>query len=155
MPGIMSYYIDPRYFTVREQEEIMRIISDTRGWVGRGYRFRRVYDMTPRPDIVIIKLPRRAMRGLFGRDPELRGFSVTQTTAEGHVIYIDATNWLHIPKNFHGSLQTYRQYLVQHEIGHCLGYGHVPATMHGRLCPVMYQQTRGTQTCRANPWSIY
>jgi hypothetical protein len=148
-----TYYIDTRNFRTDEQAEIADIIDDIRGWAGLGYRFRRVYDRSSHPDIVIVKLSRSQMLRRFAERPDLHGLSVTSRGANGSVIYIDDTNWRQVPANFYGSRQTYRQYLVQHEIGHCLGFEHVPASAGHSRCPVMYQQTRGTITCRANPWS--
>lgn len=150
----LTYYIDTRCFNINEQNLISDIIHDSRGWAGIGYAFRRVYDTTPQPDIVILKLSRQQMRRKFAGRPDLKGLSVTSQGPEVSVIYIDDLNWRHPPEFFSGNLQLYRAYLIQHEVGHCLGFDHVPASVNMTRCPVMYQQTRGTITCRANPWIL-
>jgi hypothetical protein len=49
-------------------------------------------------------------------------------------------------------LETYRNYLVNHEFGHGLGYGHVGCSREGALAPVMMQQSMRLDGCVANGW---
>jgi len=49
-------------------------------------------------------------------------------------------------------LDTYRTYLVNHEFGHGLGYGHIGCPAAGSRAPVMMQQSKGLGGCAANGW---
>jgi hypothetical protein len=85
-------------------------------------------------------------------------------------VFINEARWVRGAVPFQGDIGSYRQYLINHEVGHAIGYQkHEPCTDDGALAPVMMQQTFSTsnnddakfdpesvkpdgKTCRFNPW---
>ena len=60
--------------------------------------------------------------------------------------------WVKGVPRYGAPLSVYRQYLVNHEVGHRLGNGHERCPGQGRPAPVMQQQTLGLHGCRPHPW---
>jgi hypothetical protein len=68
----------------------------------------------------------------------------------GNVV-INFTRWMHGGRAYGAHLDRYRTYVVNHEVGHALGRGHLGCPGPGKLAPVMMQQTKGVGACRPNP----
>ena len=85
-------------------------------------------------------------------------------------VFINEARWVRGAVPFEGDVGSYRQYVINHEVGHAIGYLHHQACdKQGGLAPVMMQQTFSTdnddlakfdpddvkadgKTCRFNPW---
>ena len=65
---------------------------------------------------------------------------------------INLARWATAVPHYDGDIETYRHYVVNHEVGHALGNGHVDCPGPGQLAPVMVQQTLGLQGCVKNAW---
>lgn len=65
---------------------------------------------------------------------------------------MNLARWETAVPDYEGDLPTYRQYVVNHEVGHYLGNGHEACPGAGALAPVMQQQTLGLDGCRKNAW---
>ena len=65
---------------------------------------------------------------------------------------INLARWATAVPDYQGDIATYRLYVVNHEVGHVLGHGHVNCPGPGQLAPVMVQQTLDLQGCEKNAW---
>ena len=70
----------------------------------------------------------------------------------GERAVINLARWETAVPDYGGDIATYRQYVVNHEVGHALGNGHEECAGPGRLAPVMQQQTLGLEGCVRNAW---
>ena len=90
-----------------------------------------------------------------GIDISVSGRPYTSCRLPGQVV-INLDRWrLSVPEyiTWGASLETYRTYVVNHEVGHELGYGHEGCPGKGRAAPVMMQQTLYLNGCVPSPWS--
>jgi len=70
-------------------------------------------------------------------------------------VVINMYRWLSGAKDFNNEIATYRIYLINHEVGHYLGWGHTDCPSENALAPVMMQQSKSTSGCIPNGWPIY
>ena len=70
-------------------------------------------------------------------------------------VVINMFRWTSGAKDFDNDLSTYRIYLINHEVGHWLGWGHSDCPSENALAPVMMQQSKTTDGCIPNGWPIY
>ena len=70
----------------------------------------------------------------------------------GERAVINLARWETAVPDYAGDIPTYRQYVVNHEVGHALGNGHQDCPGPGRVAPVMQQQTLGLEGCTKNAW---
>ena len=122
-------------------------LGDPRGWTaGAALRLRRVgpgqrYDFT-----VYLATPRTRDR-LCAGGPD--GYT---SCRNGDRVVLNVARWVKGVPHYGAPLAVYRQYMVNHEVGHRLGHGHERCPGKGRPAPVMQQQTLGRHGCRAFAW---
>ncbi|WP_338090577.1 DUF3152 domain-containing protein [Planosporangium thailandense] len=125
-------------------------LGDPRSWIASGqFRLQRVTAATPAEFTIYLASPTtsEAMCAKGGLSTE----KFTSCRLPGQVIINDA-RWLTAIPDYGASLEVYRTYAINHEVGHQLGHGHEACPGPGQLAPVMQQQTYGLKGCVANPW---
>ena len=65
---------------------------------------------------------------------------------------INSDRWLLGAQSWGADIAGYRQMVVNHEVGHALGHGHLFCPAAGAPAPVMQQQTISLQGCAPNGW---
>jgi hypothetical protein len=116
-------------------------LADPRGWAGDGkVSVQRVDSGNPTMRVTL-SAPETVHR------PDKCGFTIKYESscyrrAEERVM-INLARWVRGAVAFGGDMLTYRQYAINHEVGHAFNNGHVGCATEGALAPVMMQQTFG------------
>ncbi|MGW7095269.1 DUF3152 domain-containing protein [Streptomyces sp. NPDC054874] len=138
-------------------EAVQKTLNDDRSWAHNGaMTFERISSGTP--DFVITL----ASPGTTGDWCAKSGLDTTVDnvscdSAATDRVMINAYRWAQGAATFGPEkLLSYRQMLINHEVGHRLGHNHVSCRTPGALAPVMQQQTKTLKlegvTCKPNPW---
>ncbi|HEU4545293.1 MAG TPA: DUF3152 domain-containing protein [Microlunatus sp.] len=127
---------------------IQTTLSDPRSWIGGGdWRLELVSDPGRADFTVFLATPGTVDRYCW----PLRTYGRVSCQA-GNRVMLNAWRWAHGADAYGSDVGAYRQYLVNHEVGHRLGHNHVGCSGKGKRAPVMMQQTKGVGVCEANPW---
>ncbi|MFD4366344.1 DUF3152 domain-containing protein [Rhodococcus sp. NPDC058521] len=142
-------------------------LSNPKSWThDPRFAFRRVDQ--GEPDFRVSLTSQMTVRDACGYDIELE--VSCYNPGIGRVL-LNEPRWVRGAIAFQGDIGSYRQYQINHEVGHAVGYrDHQPCEVDGGLAPVMMQQTFGTAnddiakldpegvvpknglTCNFNPW---
>lgn len=156
--------------------QVEGILSEPRSWPGTGrVSFQRVDAGQPNPSFRLsLTTPDTAHR------PDVCGFSIKYESScyvrkfDKRVV-INLSRWVRGALAFGSDIGSYRQYAINHEVGHAIGNGHLACGANGEAAPVMMQQTFGVandyvaelnkvdpgnysavpadgKVCRYNPW---
>jgi hypothetical protein len=128
--------------------QIQTTLTDPRSWIGGGdWRLELVSDPARADFTVFLATPKTVDRYCW----PLRTYGRVSCQA-GDRVMLNAWRWAHAADAYGSDVGAYRQYLVNHEVGHRLGHNHVGCPGKGKRAPVMMQQTKSVGSCEANPW---
>ncbi|MEU9467115.1 DUF3152 domain-containing protein [Streptomyces avermitilis] len=139
-------------------QAVQKTLNDDRSWAHNGARtFERI--SSGKPDFVItLASPGTTADWCAKSGLDTTEDNVSCDSAATERVMINAYRWAQGSKTygFGDQIHAYRQMLINHEIGHRLGYGHVTCDKDGELAPVMQQQSKFLDHdgihCRANAW---
>lgn len=130
--------------------QVDRTLGDRRSWIaGRRFRLQRV-PISAHAEFTIFLASARTSERMC-RTGGLETAAYTSCRLPTQVI-INDDRWRGSVRGYGAPLASYRQYVINHEVGHQLGHGHEACPGKGRAAPVMMQQTYGLKGCTANSW---
>ncbi|MEU5151612.1 DUF3152 domain-containing protein [Streptomyces yangpuensis] len=147
--------LDPQLFA----EAVHRTLNDDRSW---GHGGTRTFERVPggKADFVIT-LASPGTTGIWCAKSNLDTVvgNVSCDSASTERVMINAFRWAQGSETYGpDQMLTYRQMLINHEVGHRLGHDHVNCRTPGALAPVMQQQTKSLNIdgiqCKPNPWAF-
>ena len=121
--------------------EVERVLSDPKGWASAGMNFVRVDEGE---DITVLLARPRSVDALCL--PMKTGGALscaTQRQANINLTRFERGSW-----TWGDDVDGYRTYLINHEVGHLLGMGHLDCPEAGAPAPVMMQQTIKLKRCK-------
>jgi hypothetical protein len=143
-------------------------LAAAQGWTHDGqFAFQRIDTGTPTLHISLTSTTTVRPDTECGYQVPLETSCYNATT---HRVILNAARWVRGALPYQGDVGSYRPYMINHEVGHALGFDHQPCPANGALAPVLMQQTFGTAndqvahldpegvvpanglTCRPNPW---
>ncbi|UUU21834.1 DUF3152 domain-containing protein [Streptomyces sp. DSM 40750] len=130
-------------------EQVERILADPRGWTADGdSAFQRVSG--GRTDFVVkVATP--------GTVDDICGEYGLNTRGEvncnvGRNVMVNLKRWELATPVYAKDIEAYRALIINHEVGHFLGHGHVGCRGKGKPAPAMMQQIKGMDGCVPNVW---
>ena len=134
-PGEFAYFVDTA-------------LADSRGWIAaKRWRFQRVPNCENTQLQVNLATPPTVDRLCAGAANTGGEWSCHNNGG----VYVNLDRWkfgvVHASDLF-----AYRVMVINHEVGHSLGFAHVDCPGQGRTAPIMLTQSRGLNGCVFNPY---
>lgn len=133
-------------------------LAHPNGWtVDPRFGFEHIsIDSGQEPDLRIQLTSAETIGGLCGNELAIETSCFYN---DGNRVLINEFRWVRGADPFDGDLGSYRQYVINHEVGHGIGYAeHVACAADGELAPIMMQQTltlNNSELFRIDPEEVY
>ncbi len=157
--------VDLAYDADQFASEALAILSDQRSWIGAGnYRFQLVAGGSTSglaSDAGVEFTLYLATPGTADALCAPLGTGGKLSCRNGDRVVENFHRWMRGPDVFHdrfeGELETYRNYLINHEVGHRIGKSHqnITGCRADVYAPVMMQQTLDVRGCAINGWPAH
>ena len=128
-------------------DTVARILNDSRGWGAEGALAFQPVSADDADFRLVLASPDTTDRLCFPLRTGGKYSCRNQRT-----VVLNVARWESGTEEYSENLEIYRQYLVNHEVGHFLGHEHVRCPGPGEPAPVMMQQTKGLGECLLNGW---
>jgi Protein of unknown function (DUF3152) len=158
---LRTYHVAVEHRSGQDAAEFAQVVDstlgDSRSWIGgRGLRLQRVDPSVAASFTVFLatRVTAAVLCDRGGTNIRIGGVPYTSCRTTGRAI-INLDRWeLSAPPYVSAKvpLATYRQYVINHEVGHELGHQHEGCPRNGSLAPVMVQQTLTLRGCVPNAW---
>ncbi len=129
--------------------QVERTLADPRGWTADGHSaFQRV-SSGPTDFKVSLATPATVDKVCAEGGLDTGG---KVNCSVNHDVMVNLRRWVLATEFYPKDVIGYRSLIINHEVGHFLGHGHVTCPGEGRSAPAMMQQIKGLLGCVPNVW---
>nr|WP_225886571.1 DUF3152 domain-containing protein [Streptomyces canus] len=130
-------------------EQVERTLADPRGWTADGHSaFQRVSNG---PTDFRVRLATPATVDKICAEGGLDTGGKVNCSVN-HNVMVNLRRWVLATEFYPKDVVGYRSLIINHEVGHFLGHGHVTCPGEGQPAPAMMQQIKGLLGCVPNVW---
>jgi len=137
-------------------EQVDAVLTDGRGWARAGFLFARDDQRDTPASALPVAIITIADGATIDRACEPYDTFGRYSCQLGPTVNLNADRWHLATPEWTGTLEGYRTYLINHEVGHLIGLHHPDPQCPGAgyPAPVMLQQSTELGPCTANPWPL-
>jgi len=129
--------------------QVERTLADPRGWTADGHSaFQRV---SSGPTDFRVRLATPATVDRICAEGGLDTGGKVNCSVNRNVM-VNLRRWVLATEFYREDVVGYRSLIINHEVGHFLGHGHVTCPGEGQPAPAMMQQIKGLLGCVPNVW---